>query len=98
MDPWMGWAMIVEGLLFSMVAALMLTWCALRAVAKQAFDAEMAREKGGDCPGSRSNYDWKLCLGHERDITDRNYEAFAGVIRSTLGLNLSLIHISVAKS
>jgi uncharacterized protein YecT (DUF1311 family) len=59
----------------------------LRAVAKQAFDAEMAREKGGDCPGSRSNYDWKLCLGHERDITDRNYEAFAGVIRSTLGLN-----------
>ena len=32
MDPWMGWAMIVEGLLFSMVAALMLTWWALRAV------------------------------------------------------------------
>ena len=32
MDAWMGWAMIVEGLLFSMLAALMLTWWALRAV------------------------------------------------------------------
>ena len=32
MDAWMGLAMIVEGLLFSMVAALMLTWWALRAV------------------------------------------------------------------
>jgi hypothetical protein len=32
MDAWMGWAMIVEGLLLSVVLALMLTWWALRAV------------------------------------------------------------------
>jgi hypothetical protein len=31
-DIWMGWAMIAEGLLFSMLLALTLTWSALRAV------------------------------------------------------------------
>ncbi|MGB6200077.1 MAG: hypothetical protein WBF35_11060 [Candidatus Acidiferrales bacterium] len=32
MEAWMGWAMIVEGLLLSVVLALTLTWSALRAV------------------------------------------------------------------
>ncbi|MGB6430302.1 MAG: hypothetical protein WBF06_06925 [Candidatus Acidiferrales bacterium] len=32
MEAWMGWAMIVEGLLLSLVLALTLTWSALRAV------------------------------------------------------------------
>ncbi|MGC1187924.1 MAG: hypothetical protein WA871_11090 [Candidatus Acidiferrales bacterium] len=32
MEAWMGWAMVVEGLLLSAVLALTLTWSALRAV------------------------------------------------------------------
>jgi hypothetical protein len=32
MDAWMGWAMIVEGLLLSVVLALALAWSGLRAV------------------------------------------------------------------
>ncbi len=32
MDAWMGWAMIVEGLLLSVVLALTLAWSGLRAV------------------------------------------------------------------
>ena len=32
MEAWMGWAIVAEGLLLSMVLALMLTWSALRAV------------------------------------------------------------------
>ena len=58
----------------------------LRAVAIQAFDAEMAREKAGDCPDASTNYDWEMCLGREGKITDGNYKAYAGAIRSMLGL------------
>jgi len=32
MEAWMGWAMIVEGLLLSVVLALALAWSGLRAV------------------------------------------------------------------
>ncbi|MGD0841310.1 MAG: hypothetical protein ABSA32_09160 [Candidatus Acidiferrales bacterium] len=32
MEAWMGWAIVAEGLLLSVVLALMLTWSALRAV------------------------------------------------------------------
>jgi hypothetical protein len=32
MESWMGWAIVVEGLLLSAVLALALTWSVLRAV------------------------------------------------------------------
>jgi len=58
----------------------------LRAQAKQAFDAEMGREKAGDCPSARTNYDWNMCLSREAGVTDGNYKTFAEAIRSDLGL------------
>lgn len=62
----------------------------LRTVAKQAFDAEMARdkasEKAGDCPDANTTTDMEICLGREGKTTDGNYKMYAGAIRSMLGL------------
>jgi hypothetical protein len=58
----------------------------LRARAKQAFDAEMEREKSGDCPDAKNNYEFKMCYAKEVGITDGNLRTYEGAIRDLLGL------------
>ncbi len=58
----------------------------LRAVAQQAFDAEMARQKAGDCPAANNTYEFNVCYGKAVGITDQNLKTFEGAIRDLLGL------------
>lgn len=58
----------------------------LRAAAKQAFDAEMAREKAGDCPAAHTTYDFNMCYSSQNTITEENYKAYTGTVRALLGL------------
>jgi hypothetical protein len=58
----------------------------LRAQAKQAFDAEMSRQRAGDCPTANTTYDSNLCFGREVGITDRNLKTYGTAIRDLLGL------------
>jgi hypothetical protein len=44
----------------------------LRGQAKQAFEAEMAREKTGDCKDTRSTLDTEICLEKESKISESN--------------------------
>jgi uncharacterized protein YecT (DUF1311 family) len=62
----------------------------LRAAALDAFAAETAREKAGDCPDAHTTVDINQCLGHEVDVTDTNYKAFAASIRAALALRRPL--------
>jgi ribosomal protein S1 len=50
-----------------------------RVRAKQAFDAEMARERSGDCPDAKSNYEFKVCYANEVGITDGNLKTYGEV-------------------
>jgi uncharacterized protein YecT (DUF1311 family) len=52
-----------------------------QAQAKQVFDAEMAREKAGDCPDAKSDYDFNVCYGKALTITNQNLKSFEGFIR-----------------
>ncbi len=45
---------------------------ALRAQAKQVFDAEMAKQKSGDCPDAQNTYQFNVCFGKAVDVTDQN--------------------------
>jgi uncharacterized protein YecT (DUF1311 family) len=58
----------------------------LRAAAKWAFDAEMAREKAGDCPAAQTTYDFNMCYSMQNSITEENYKAYTGALRALLGL------------
>lgn len=58
----------------------------LQARAKQIFDAEMAREKAGDCPNATSTYDINVCLGKEVGITDQNLKQYEAIIREIVAL------------
>jgi len=58
----------------------------LRAQAKKAFDAEMAREKAGDCPNARSTYETNNCLNNEFGITDENYKTYVEAVQALLSL------------
>jgi hypothetical protein len=62
----------------------------LLAQGKQAYEAEIARERAGDkageCKDAGSQYDWNLCLGRDAAITETNYTAFATAIRAILAL------------
>ena len=58
----------------------------LRAAAKQAFDAEMAREKAGDCTAAQTTYDFNMCYSKQNAITEENYKAYTGAVRALLGL------------
>lgn len=53
----------------------------LQAQARQIFDAEMAREKAGDCPDAQTNYDFNICYGKQAATTDQNLKSFEGMIR-----------------
>jgi hypothetical protein len=59
----------------------------LRAQAKQAFDAEMAREKSGDCPNATSTYEFNICYGKAVTVTDQNLTTYEKNIRDLLGLH-----------
>jgi uncharacterized protein YecT (DUF1311 family) len=59
----------------------------LRAEAKQAFDAEMAREKAGDCRDVEGNQPYIICLGQEAGTTDDNYKTYTKAVRAALDLN-----------
>lgn len=53
----------------------------LQTQAKQIFDAEMAREKAGDCPEAQTTYDFNICFGKQAATTDQNLKSFEGIIR-----------------
>jgi hypothetical protein len=59
---------------------------ALRAQAKQAFDAEVGRQKAGDCPDANNTYQINVCLGNAVGITDQNLKTYEGAVRELLGL------------
>jgi hypothetical protein len=60
----------------------------LQAQSKQAYEAEMTREKGGEqageCKGANSQSDWNICLGNDARITETNYAAFTAALRAML--------------
>lgn len=56
----------------------------LQGLAKQIFDAEMSREKAGDCPNADTTYDVNVCLGKQLTITDQALESYEGVIEGLL--------------
>lgn len=57
---------------------------------KQAYEAELAREKAGDkageCKDANSTYDWNICLGRDATLTEKNYTSFTDAIRAVLAL------------
>jgi hypothetical protein len=61
----------------------------LRTAAQTALNAEMAREKAGDCPDATTTRAQEECLGAEMRKTDASYAAFASAIRAMLGLSYS---------
>src|SRR5215831_4968362 len=60
-----------------------------RKQAAAAFDREMERDKTGDCPDAHTTYDEINCLGKTIEITNSNYKAYIGALRSFLGLRTS---------
>jgi uncharacterized protein YecT (DUF1311 family) len=56
----------------------------LQGQAKQVFDAEMAREKAGDCPNAATTYDSNVCLGRELTLTEQNLKSYEGIIEGLL--------------
>ena len=53
----------------------------LQAQARQIFNAEMAREKAGDCPEAQTTADFNICFGDQGTITEQNLTTFEGIIR-----------------
>jgi len=60
----------------------------LQAQPQIVFDAEMAREKAGDCPEAGSTYEFNLCFGKAVESTDKNLKSFEDAIRNLLSLKL----------
>jgi hypothetical protein len=58
----------------------------LRAQAKQTFDAEMVRQKAGDCPDANTTYDANVCYGKAVGVTGQNLQTYEAAIRNLLGL------------
>ncbi len=56
----------------------------LQGKAKQVFDAEMAREKAGDCPDAYSTYAINVCLGKQTSITENNLKRYEELIRELM--------------
>jgi uncharacterized protein YecT (DUF1311 family) len=53
----------------------------LRAKGGEVFDAEMAREKAGDCKDAKTQADFDYCYGEQLAITEKNLDSFEQVIR-----------------
>ena len=58
----------------------------LRAQAKQSFDAEIARDKAGDCPNATTTYDSNVCLGNAAAATDQSLKTFEIAVHDLLNL------------
>jgi hypothetical protein len=58
----------------------------LRTRAQHALNAEVAREKAGDCPHANTTLAAEECLASEIEKTRSNYAAFAEAIRAMLAL------------
>jgi uncharacterized protein YecT (DUF1311 family) len=46
----------------------------------------MAREKAPACPNATNTYDENMCLAHENDLTEANYQTFTKALRAILAL------------
>ena len=57
-----------------------------RKQATGAYDREMARDKAGDCQQADTTLAINECLGKEIETTAANYKAYAGALRSLLGI------------
>ena len=53
----------------------------LRSTAKQALDAELAREKAGDCLNAQSTYEFNVCFGDALAATEKNFKTYEGALR-----------------
>ena len=58
----------------------------LRSAAKQAFNAEMSKEKSGDCPNSTTTSDFDDCYSKAETDTGKNFKAYEDAIRNIEGL------------
>jgi uncharacterized protein YecT (DUF1311 family) len=56
----------------------------LQGQAKQIFDAEMAREKAGDCTKANTTYDINVCMERELKLTEQNLKSYEGVVEGLL--------------
>src|ERR1017187_9483019 len=56
----------------------------LRNEGQQAFDAEMAREKAGDCPDAHNNRDFLMCYEKVLAAADQHLKTYAEMIRDML--------------
>ena len=56
----------------------------LQAQGKQIFDAEMAREKAGDCPNANTTADFDTCYGKRLEVTESNLKSFEATIHDLL--------------
>lgn len=59
---------------------------ALQSQAQKAYNDEMAREKNDPCDVESTTRGAEQCLDRESKLTDANYTAFTGAIRSILAL------------
>jgi Lysozyme inhibitor LprI len=59
----------------------------LRAQAKAAFDAEAAREKGGDCREAQNTQEFNTCFGDAVTIADQHLEAYEEALEAILALH-----------
>jgi uncharacterized protein YecT (DUF1311 family) len=58
----------------------------LQVTAKQAFDAEMAQEKAGDCTDAGTGYDYRVCYSKVLAAAGQSLETYAGAIRDIFSL------------
>jgi len=56
----------------------------LRNEGQEAFDAEMAREKAGDCPGAHSNYEFMMCSQKALAVAEQHLKTYQEMIRDLL--------------
>jgi uncharacterized protein YecT (DUF1311 family) len=56
----------------------------LQARAKQIFDAEMGREKAGECQGAKTTYDINVCLSKEVATTGQDLTNYEALIRELM--------------
>jgi len=58
----------------------------LRAQAKQSFDAEIAREKSGDCSNATTTYDSNICYGKAAAAAEQSLKIFESSVHDLLNL------------
>jgi hypothetical protein len=58
----------------------------LRRQAKEAFAAEMAREKAGDCPEAQNTRDFNTCFGDAASIADQHLKAYEEALKAIVAL------------